>query len=407
MCSTRLTRRLSAVKGKDFMSVWDETEATPPTVPVETPEQPADTETVAPDTSLTENTDTSVESPSASDEARTGEVEAAQEADDEVRDDVPLAEIDTKFSNSPKGARSYITRLTERLEASKDAVEFEKNFLASKPADELLNSLAEKSTSRYSDLGFAYWRAHKDQFLQEEFGLSAADLKQKLEVAPVETNGREVPQDKLSPEIDPDDLAELPDWAQKEIAAKAQLQTELASLKTKVPELETRVQRFEQTQQETAQQVIERQQGDIRSELLSQITSHAEEHLAERLGLKALPDDPPEVAEYIKSVNQALKERLFNEFDAKPEYASDTESIADAIERRDKKRALSYVPKAKVTAELVLDNIAKPYQAALRAMRSKPTQKPSPQPPIVNGQSGAFVPSDNIVRGKGVDAVWE
>lgn len=388
------------------MSVWDETEPAPPApVPAPITEQPT-ADTPEPDTSQPETTP-EVESPVAASEADK-EPEAETLDDAPIREDVPLDEIDTRFSNTPKGGREYMKRLTHKLDEAKEALELESKYLSAVPADDLLNDLAEKSQSRHDDLGWAYYNAYKTSFLQGDpkIGMNYDELTALVERS--RQQGVEAPREQIkAADIDPDDLEYLSEPIKARLA-------KLDELEQKYPALEGKLSKLEQSQAEAVKADTQRKQeayeGKVEAlsnNFASTVLGYAETYLADNMGLKAMPDDSPQVKDYIEAVTKSLtdRNRLFGEFNSREQYKADGDAMEDAINRLDERRLSPYISKAKVAAELILDEIAKPYLAVLKQMRSPTTKDTKPRPEIT-GTTPSFAPSTDLVRGKGVDALW-
>lgn len=207
--------------------------------------------------------------------------------------------------------------------------------------------------------------------------------------------------------------------AKAAIASQQQTSTELAQMRTDLEAL-----RATKAKDEVAPAIdkLKEETVELGGKFMGEVRAHVEDRLT-ALGLSVAEGDTAQIKSYIESERARIHDRmpeLFATHETGGELASLLEekfkripSLKADAKKAETDNAWRFLAAAKVTVENILEKeIATPLEniEARRRAQQVPstTTEPKPRQELVGGDSPSSIPQpSDVVKGKGVDAVWD
>ena len=224
--------------------------------------------------------------------------QAAETAEVKEEDDPPeVAALPTPQARKWARARDREARLVD-------------DFLdPDKPVIGVAERLYDRSQSRYAELAYSIFDAHKDDFSQREFGLSVEEVKARLAQPAADGGESQDSQEGYDPLTDPT----LPEEVVEKLRRADALEEKYGQLESKVSSIE----RQEQERAEAARLAeVERIGNDLYESVVRVVPEGIKEY-----GLEVSERDPPE----IKGLKLAAQKILLTEME--PTFNSDPDSL--------------------------------------------------------------------------------
>lgn len=192
-----------------------------------------------------------------------------------------------------------------------------------------------------------------------------------------------------------------------------------ATIEAKLAALTAELQQLRDEKASTQTQSVEQEEQKLGSEFIGEVMTFAETRLGE-LGLSAAEGDPPELVNYITAERKKILDLLPTRFEAH-ENAKNLISLLEGKFKKiptlpasqkaaEKQAAWRFQPAAKACVD---DILGKEVAACLYAIEAARSARQAPlnqgqRKEVVGHQPPAALPEANtLVKGKGVDALWE
>lgn len=408
-------------------TVWDTEEGE-----VETPAEssaPAET-TTKPELPLEPTTPE--EPPQTTSEPETPTSEEARATEDVSAEDVEIPEqevihssaIDERFSNSPKGARDYIKRLTETLEGFggrqniEDAQKVIQTFLDPTAdmadLDATLNELSPSQRNAYGwHLATESFRANPDPMLQHLFGkgVTVDSVRKALSNTAPQPEPTDYQAD--NGEISEYELSLIPEELRPTIQSLVKDRERLAALETEFPQLKKEVTDFKTQQEQERTQTLETNRKQLEEKLYSKVYTKVVEKGLDDLRLKPIEGDSEEMIKLKRLAAKQIVNNIDTAFEGRDEGKALLSKVAPFIERLEEHNVFreedAFIFQAdQALKTLIESDDVKPILDQINALaRSKSDQLTRERPKeLIGGTAAPPKVTDDIVRGKGVDAIW-